>query len=430
MPTRRSARARAPVANPYEIDGRAPLRIVEPADEAAVAASLREANAGGEAIVAVGGGTLLGIGNAPRRYDVALATTRLDAVHAYDHRDLTIGVGAGLAVARFAATLARHKQFVPLDVPRAATATVGGTLAAGWLGPRRAAYGRPRDLLIGTTTALADGTLAHAGGMVVKNVSGYDLSKLYVASLGTLGVIVRANFKTLPMPPAFRLAIAPLPEGTRAKAAAHVERLDVEPTAALLIDGFRDVLPFELGSEGALVLVFEGSNASVERATRSMRSALGAAGVPLTRIVDAGAHETFSRIVDAYVATIPGRSVTLRALGLPDGAYARERAAREAIAPTAALLDAIVDLRCGDLIARVFVDGSLDPLAVRGTLSDAVAALRARIPGATLLARGLAVDGEIDAWGSPPAALETMRAIKMRFDPRGTLAPGRFLGGI
>ncbi len=416
--------------NPYEIDGRSPGRVVEPGTEQEVADVLRAADAAGDAVVPVGGGTLLGVGNPPRHYEIALSTLRLRAVHDYDYRDLTIGAGAGLTVAQFASLLAKHRQFVPLDVPHAASATIGGTLAAGWLGPRRATYGRPRDLLIGTTTALADGTLAHAGGMVVKNVSGYDLSRLYVSSLGTLGVITRANFKTLPMPAAFRLTIARLPEGTRARAASNVQALEVEPTAALLIDGFREILPFELGMEGAILLAFEGSAAAIERATRSVRSALGSAGVPETRIIDTGAHETFARTLDAYIASIPGRSITLRALGLPDGALKREAAAREGIAPTAALLDTIVDLRCGDVIARIFVDGKLDQLAVRGTLSDAVAALRARIPEATVLARGLPLEGDVDAWGTLPPAIEVMRDLKARFDPRATLAPGRFLGGI
>ena len=409
---------------------RVAAKTVEPQSEAQVAEILKAADAAGETVLPMGGGTLLGIGNLPRNYDIALSTTRLSALHMYDYRDLTIGVGAGMTVAKFAATLAQHRQFIPLDAPHAAHATIGGTLAAGWLGPRRGTYGRARDLLIGTTTVLADGTIAHAGGRVVKNVSGYDLSKLYVGSLGTLCAIVSANFKTLPMPAQFRLAVAPLPERTRERAAKQVQRLEIEPTAALLLDGFRDALPFELGAEGAIVLAFEGSAPVIERATRSTRSALGAAGVPETRIIDTAAHETFARIIDAYIATIAGRSLTLRVLGMPGGALERENAAREALAPTAALLDAIVDLRNGDGILRVFVDGKIDPLAVRGTLSDAVAALRARLPDAAILARGLTLEGDIDAWGSPPAALEMMREIKRRFDPRGTLAPGRLVGAI
>ena len=423
-------RGRARSAASFEIDGRAPGRSLQPQSEVELAGALRAANDAGESVVAVGGGTLLGVGNPPRRYDVALSTARLNSVHVYDHRDLTIGVGAGMTLAQLGATLTKHRQFVPLDAPLASRATIGGTLAAGWLGPRRATYGRPRDLLIGTTTVLADGTQAHAGGMVVKNVSGYDLSKLYVGSLGTLGVIARTNFKTLPMPQAFRLAIARLPERTRTRAAAHVQQLQIEPTVALLIDGFRESLPFELGMEGALVLVFEGTAAAVERATRDLRSALGAAGVPETRIIDTAAHETFARVLEAYVATIAGRSLTLRSLGAPANAIEREANAREALSPTAALLDTIVDLRCGDVIARVFVDGKLDQLAVRGTLSDAVSALRIRVPEATMLARGVELDGEIDGWGTLPASMGLMREIKARFDPRGTLAPGRLVGGI
>jgi glycolate oxidase FAD binding subunit len=405
-------------------------RSIEPTTETQVAEILKAADTAGESVVPIGGGTLLGIGNPPRRYDIALRTARLSELHMYDYRDLTISVGAGMSVAKLAATLAQHRQFIPLDAPHATHATTGGTLAAGWLGPRRATYGRARDLLIGTTTVLADGTIAHAGGRVVKNVSGYDLSKLYVGSLGTLGVIVRANFKTLPLPAQFRLAVAPLPERTRERAAKQVQRLEIEPTAALLLGGFRDALPFELGADGAIVLAFEGSASVVDRATRSTRSALGAAGVPETRIIDTAAHETFSRIIDAYIATIPDRSLTLRVLGSPNGALERESVARDALEPTAALLDAIVDLRNGDAILRLFVDGKLDPLAVRGTLSDAVAALRASLPEATILARGLNLDGEIDAWGSPPSALEMMRDVKRRFDPRGTLAPGRLVGAI
>lgn len=414
----------------YLLDGRSPQRVITPAGELELAGALRAADEAGAAVVAFGGGTLQGMGNAPRRYDLAISTAKLEGVLAYDHRDLTVGAGAGMTLARFAATLARHNQFVPLDAPRSAKATLGGTLAAGWLGPRRMTYGRPRDLLIGTTAALADGTLAHAGGMVVKNVTGYDVSKLYVGSLGTLGIITRANFKTLPMPAAFRLAVAPLPEGTRARAVEHITALGVEPTCALLIQGFREVLPFAEGFEGALVLALEGSIASVDRVTRGLRSALGSAGVPETRIIDTGAHETFARIVDAYVATVPGRSLTLRAPGLPADALLRGAEAQAAIAPTAALLDTILDLRSGDLIARVFVDGALDEIAVRGTLADAVAALRERVPGATLIARGLALDGEIDAWSTLPAAIETMRELKERFDPKATLAPGRYVGGI
>ncbi len=137
--------------------------------------------------------------------------------------------------------LSEHAQFVPFDAPRLDDATLGGTLAAGWIGPRRMTYGRPRDLLIGATIALADGTLASSGGMVVKNVTGYDMGKLYVGSHGTLGVLVRANFKVLPAPAARRLAISPFEADLRARVVAHARARLLEPTALLVIDGFGGV---------------------------------------------------------------------------------------------------------------------------------------------------------------------------------------------
>ena len=98
-----------------------------------------------------------------------------------------------------------------LTAPLPAEATVGGTLAAGWRGPRRHLYGPPRDWAIGSSVVLTDGTVARAGGMVVKNVAGYDLSRLYVGSFGTLCVQVRANLKTLPLPQRTRAFQAALP---------------------------------------------------------------------------------------------------------------------------------------------------------------------------------------------------------------------------
>ncbi len=389
------------IAQPaYGLSGREPARVVEPADAAELAAALADCAARGEAVVAFGGGTLQGIGNPPARYDVALATRRLAALRAYDHRDLTIGVEAGMTVAELTRRLAEHGQFVPLDVPQPARATVGGVLAAGWLGPRRATYGRPRDLLIGATAALADGTLASAGGMVVKNVTGYDIGKLYVGSLGTLGVIVRANFKALPKPPACRLATAPLPEDACERAVTALAALALEPSAALAVDGF--------GGPARLVVLLEGGAATVERATRELRSALGATGVAETALLDgAAAERAFAALLDGYTEIVGERTITYRDPGLPSTAWERARRARELGA------EVVADLRTGDLIARF-------------TRPDA----RALLPRAQVIAGAPALRAQAGAWGEPPAALATMRALKARFDPQGVLAPGRFVGGI
>ncbi|MGA8532642.1 MAG: FAD-binding protein, partial [Candidatus Tumulicola sp.] len=274
----------------------APKSVTELSDVVA------QCNASQRKILIVGGNTLAGMGYPSERVDVTLETNALEGPVAYEPTDLTLAIRCGTPVQAIAALLAAHGQFLPLDPPRPQYATVGGTLAAGWLGPRRHRYGRPRDAVIGTTAVLADGTVAHAGGMVVKNVAGYDLSRLYVGSFGTLAILVQANLKTFAAPPQARVFLAPLPEGTRTRAFTHVASLKIQPAAAFWIDGFHHAIDGDEGDEGRLLILLEGSDALVERATRDLRSALGRAGVPQTRVVDAGARESFQRTVDAYVA--------------------------------------------------------------------------------------------------------------------------------
>lgn len=404
----RAKRTKEPDTGAFALGSLRPSRVVEPADGRELAAVLRAASDAGEAVVLHGGGTLQSAANPPSRYDVAISTRRLDALHDYDPRDLTAGLGAGTTVAQLQRTLAEHGQFLPLDAPLASQATIGGTLAAGWAGPRRAAYGRPRDLLIGVTVALADGTLASSGGMVVKNVTGYDMGKLYVGSHGTLAAIVRANFKVLPAPVTRRLAIAPFDEDERNRAVAHAAALEFEPAALLVVDGFREAPP---PVHPRLIVLLEGSEHTVERATRELRSALGAAGVAETRLLDRDdAARAFQNLLDAYVARTGEASATLLARGLPSEAALRAQRVREAI-PRA---ETIADLRTGDVIVRV-----AESRAERA---------RELLGSATILSAGPVT--HVDAWGAPPSTLATMRALKEGFDPGGTLAPGRFVGGL
>jgi len=402
-------------------------RIITPDDAAGAAATLAACARDGFAVVAVGGSTLQSLGNAPRRCDVALHTSRLRGIRDYDPRDMTAGIEAGTTLAEVARVLGEHGQWIPFDAPLPARATVGGTLAAGWAGPRRAAYGRLRDLLIGSTIALADGTLARAGGMVVKNVTGYDMSKLYVGSLGTLGLIVRANFKALPQPAAQRLAVAPLADDVRERAIAAIGGLTVEPTAALIVDGFPRVARWP-GAALRLVLLFEGSEAVVERGTRDARSALGKAGVAETLLHDgAGAQRGFTELIDAYVDAAGERTLTYRTTGLPSTAWARTRAG-EGLARAGGLhAESIADLRTGDAILR-FSTRTVAAFAAKLPAFDAD--VRRAFDHATVLAGGAALRASIDAWGAEPATIATMRAIKKHFDPAGILAPGRYVGAI
>jgi glycolate oxidase FAD binding subunit len=372
---------------------------------------------------------LQSIGNAPRRCDVELHTKGLAGIRDYLPADMTAGLEAGATLADVARALAEHGQWIPFDAPRASLATVGGTLAAGWAGPRRAVYGRPRDLVIGSTVALTDGTLAHAGGMVVKNVAGYDMSKLYVGSLGTLALIVRANFKALPRPPACRVAIAPVAEDVRDRTLAALGELTIEPTAALVIDGFAGVA--RCGDAPVrLVLTFEGSEAVVDRGTHGLRSALGKAGIPETQLLDgAEAERALAAVIDAYI-DVPGDgpgALTFRSAGLPSTAWARTRNAEALAGEHGLSAESIADVRTGDAILRFSAPSAA---AFAAVLTAFDAGLRRAFERTTVLAGTPELRASIDAWGAAPSDIATMRSIKARFDPTGILAPGRYVGAI
>jgi glycolate oxidase FAD binding subunit len=414
-------------ARAFAIGKAMPARVHVPASVAELQAILRECDAAGRAVVFFGGGTHQGVGNAPTRYDDAIVFAGLASVIAEDARDLTIAAEAGCTIAKLDAALAAHDQFVPFDVPRASLATVGGTLASGWLGPRRAAYLRPRDFTIGTHVVLADGTLAHAGGMVVKNSTAYDLSKLYIGSVGTLAAIVRANFKTLPLPRARRIAIAPLPERSRERARTNIANLSREPSAAIFVRGFTNEIDGKDGSEGRAFLLFEGSESFVEQATREARSALGSAGVAETRLIDRDVAVTFARLLDAYAAVLGTRSATLRSYGLPSDTAVRFDAFERVAAEAKLACETLEDLRTGDVVARLSTRANAE-FAERIVAFDAMR--RTALGSARYANAPTEVRERLDLWGAPPPALAASRGIKARFDPSGILAPGRFVGGL
>ena len=389
--------------------------------------TVAECNRDGRTIEIQGGNTLRGFGAAPARADVTISTTGISKLLAHEFHDLTCSTQSGIRVAEFADTLAKHGQFVPVDVPLRRKATVGGALAAGWLGPRRHFYGRARDFAIGSQVLLADGTLANAGGMVVKNVSGYDMSKLYIGSFGTLGIITQLNFKTLPLPQRRRALIAKLPEHSRERAAAQVAASTVVPSAAFCIEGFRKSIDGDDGIDGRIYVLLEGSESLVDRGTRDLRSALGRAGVPETAIVDTGAWETFERVLDASIASVGERSITYRALGLPGDTVERATALRDAANRRELFTDVLADIMNGDVFLRV---SERDARAFAEKIDACDDEIRSLSPHSVIAAGDAPIRESLKAWGADPPALSKMRALKAQFDPRGTLNRGRFAGGI
>ena len=183
----------------YEIDGLAPSVAAVPDDIDGLARALGMAASAGKAVSPRGGGTQTALGNRPERLDLVVDTSRLNKI-THNPGDLTATAQAGVTMSELQARLGERGQFLAIDAPLPGRATVGGTLATGIGGPARWQYGSPRDTVIGMTVAQPDGRITHTGGRVVKNVSGYDMARLHVGGLGTLGVIAEASFKLTPLP--------------------------------------------------------------------------------------------------------------------------------------------------------------------------------------------------------------------------------------
>src|SRR5271169_6532279 len=188
---------------PFKVDGVSPSAAVHPQSAAEVAEVIAFAATGKLAIVSCGSRSKLELGMPPGRYDIALDMTGLCQIAHYDAGDLTLSVDAGMSLRQLEQALAEKKQFLPFAVPCFETSTVGGTVTSGIDSALRQQYGTARDFLIGAEFVDGTGQLCKSGGRVVKNVTGYDLHKLLIGSLGTLGVITRVNFRTFPLPATF-----------------------------------------------------------------------------------------------------------------------------------------------------------------------------------------------------------------------------------
>src|SRR5713226_9230799 len=256
----------------YAVDGLLPRLVVIPETVEQVSQTVALANQQGFTLFTRGGGSRLNLGGIPERFDILLETTKLTRLLEHEAPDLTCHVEAGITLAELQTKLATKGQRLALDPPDAQQATIGGILASNASGPKRLRHGTARDLVIGLHVVQASGEIARSGGRVVKNVAGYDLNKLYIGSLGTLGIIVEANLKLHPLPAGERtllLTFASAHEATQTVIALLGSLLT--PSAVELIDAgaasdMSDFFGLNLPTEGyTLAVNFEGTAASIDR---------------------------------------------------------------------------------------------------------------------------------------------------------------------
>ncbi len=395
------------------IDGVEPGVVAEPRSPQAAAAVVGWASEHGRSVLVRGGGTKLGWGAPVGAIDVLLSTRGLDAVEAHRHGDLTATVQAGAVLADVNAALAAHRQWLPLDPPDAGRATIGGIVAANDSGPRRQRHGAARDLIIGMTLARADGVTAKSGGIVVKNVAGYDLARLLTGSFGCLGVILTATFKLAPAAEASRTVQVTLSE------IAQVDRI----LAGLLAQGSTPTA-VELAWPPAAMLVRFESIAPVAAGQAEQAAALVRAGGGAAEVLAGDAEAEAWRRHEARVFGVEGTIVKL--VVLPSDLSATLAWLDEAARRHPLECQLVGRAALGVLYLRL-----IGPVSAQASL---VRALRERIdPG-----RGSAVirqaEGElrslVDVWGPLGDGFTLMQQVKRRFDPHAILNRGRGPGGL
>jgi glycolate oxidase FAD binding subunit len=412
----RSALVRDTALDAYAVDGVTPELVVMPSTEAELANVLHDAHRFGLAAIPFGAGNHRALGNVPAAYDIAIATDELNRMVAHEPADLTLTVEPGVRLSHLRAALAAHNQFLPLDPP-CADATVGGLIATAAQGPMRHAFGTVRDWLIGVRVVHADGAISKAGGRVVKNVTGYEMTKLYAGSLGTLGVISEATFKLVPSPSASRTVAAtfdsPHAAATVAFAAqdaglaVHAAEM-LSPPAAFAVLG---------EARWSLLLRLAGTEGAVDRSSRELSEFAGGLRASIAERDD----EPWRRWNDVFAPGDLALHMSVQPSSVADVMEILDRRFAGAAATLSATVSAGV------------VRANLRP-----SREDRVAALvqhardaAARFDGYAIVdAAPASYKREHDVFGPLRPDFAIMARLKDEFDPRRVLSPGRFVGRL
>ena len=419
----------------YEIEDIRPHYEARPDDVAGIADALGFASRGEFAVVVWGGGTRIGLGNIPTGYDMALDVTGLDRIVDHTPGDLTATVEAGITITALQEALGRHGQFLAVDPPLPDRATLGGTLAIGTSGPLKWQYGSIRDTVIGMKVVQADGTVTKSGGQVVKNVSGFEMARMHIGALGTLGVIAEVSLKLTPLPPGEATVLAGFDRpGPCLDAALGLFRSGLMPLSLAAFDAQAEQRmgtrpPGNTASQSGwrLAVRLGGRPRTLDRQVKESRAAVGDA---VTDVLDANEAAPLWRALSDFgwdQATRP--MLGFRANVTPSG-VATLIEGIEGIDSEDGLDPAIVAHPAhGTVLASWLGDGS-----VRAPIPGILArmwALASQSGGHLVVEQGpLAARAGIDVWGGMGGPEQVARGLKSQFDPNRILNPGRSAGNI
>ena len=449
----------------YAVDGVVPKAVVFPKDTRMVAAVVQCAYRGNLAIVPWGSGTKMAMGNPPKRLDLVLCMARMNHMLDVDTANLTITVEAGVKFRDVQARLATEEDrcylpledlkteagdficsdrshsgcFLPLDPPFSEKATIGGIVATNSSGPRRLLYGLPRDLLLGVRFVTPKGEIIGAGGKTVKNVSGYDISKLMIGSLGSLGILCEMTLRLLPLPEKMESVVFPFDSFSDASAfAGAVLATKLLPAALEVANGaVLETMEFKVDITPApyiAMVALEAFDEAVMRMRKELQAMARHFKAKGDALIEEDKHRLFwltlGELQSASIKRSP-RAVALQ-LSYPLSAW---KTLFEFADKILAEHDLEHTLLChsgsGVTVINIMPDGKG---AQEKALTRVVGALLAecRKAGGNLLVQRAPTDLKtaLPVWGEPGSDLPLMKRIRVEIDPGDLMNPGRFAVGL
>ncbi len=410
----------------YTFDGFVPKAVVLPASVQEIQDVLRFASKKALSVIPAGAGTKLGIGNLPQKVDIVLATTRLNRVVEYEPADLTVTVEAGIRLADLQAELAQHRQFLPLDPSYSDRCTIGGIVSANASGPLRLRHGTARNQVLGLQVVHANGTTVKSGGKVVKNVAGYDLNKLYIGALGTLGIVTEVTLKLSPIPVREAILTAGFDNVQDAvKTGLNVVGSQMLPMFVNLLINFEagGAIP---AKRPTLIVGFGGDPETVawqlERCQETMEQN-GARGVT---IIEDKPRQHLHVAVQEFAAHAE-RVIAKLNLKRTDVA---EFAAQVVAEGSDRGVQVMALLGSGVLYLAIPVASDTDFQVFAKHLTELRQSVTAARGNLIVENAPPELKQHIDVWGSFGDATGLMKQVKVRFDPSGLLNPGRYILSI
>jgi glycolate oxidase FAD binding subunit len=452
----------------YAVDNIVPKAVVFPKNTKQVSDVVKFANRENLAIVPLGSGTKMAMGNPPKRLDIVVCTSGLNHMLDVDPSNLTMTIESGVKFRDIQARLATQEDrcylplndlsvesdeficsdrsgngcFIPIDPPYAGRATIGGIIAANSTGPRRLLYNLPRDAIIGIRLVAPNGDILGSGGKTVKNVSGYDVSKLMVGSMGSLGILCEMTLKMLPLPEKMETLLVSF--GSFSDASAFAERVfetTLLPAAVevMNISAYRN-LPMagipDFSADGYVsAIALEAFIPAVDRMRTEILEMAKAAGSKADSVLKEDEHLSFWLAVSGLPQNLDRQFTGLikAKMNYPVSLFKDIIESVESLFSQADL-DYTLQAHAGNgvCLLGLLIDENDTNTTGRAVKSLGQLLERCRKIDGNLVIQGASTDvkGKLKMWGETGSDFVVMKRLKDQLDPTGIMCPGRYVGGL